>query len=148
MTPRGTLGLCCVHIAQLMTHPAIYKTPFTLQSCYKPLGILQRVTKSQRVHISNHDGLENLYNINFFWYRSQGLPEREQNSRKFPLPNQVFWEPLIYCSSNNRSIIPWLPPIHYINICKETWFPMIEVMEEVHQTQNWLKNIISSFPYT
>ena len=22
MTPRGTLGLCCVHIAQLMTHPA------------------------------------------------------------------------------------------------------------------------------
>ena len=25
MTPRGTLGLCCVHIAQLTTHPAIYE---------------------------------------------------------------------------------------------------------------------------
>ena len=57
MTPRGTLGLCCVHIAQLMTHPAIYTTPFTLQLCYKPLGILQRVAKSQKAHISSHDGL-------------------------------------------------------------------------------------------
>ena len=53
MTPRGTLGLCCVHIAQLMTHPAIYTLPFTLQLCYKPLGIPQRVTKSQKVHISS-----------------------------------------------------------------------------------------------
>ena len=55
MTPRGTLGLCCVYIAQLMTHTAIYTLPFTLQLCYKPLGILQRVTKTQRVHISSHD---------------------------------------------------------------------------------------------
>ena len=23
MTPRGTCGLCCVHIAQLMTHPVV-----------------------------------------------------------------------------------------------------------------------------
>ena len=59
MTPRGTLGLCCVHIAQLMTHPAIYTTPFTLQLCYKPLGILPRVTKSPMAHISSHDGLKN-----------------------------------------------------------------------------------------
>ena len=59
MTPRGTLRLCCVHIAQLMTHPAVYTLPFTLQLCYKPLGILQRVTKSQKVHISSHDGLQN-----------------------------------------------------------------------------------------
>ena len=90
MTPRGTLGLCCVHIAQLMTHPAIYTLPFTLQLCYKPLGILQRVTKSQKVHISDHDGLENLHNINFFWYRSEGFPEREQSSRNFPLPQSSF----------------------------------------------------------
>ena len=47
MTPRGTLGLCCVYIAQLMAHT------ITLQLCYKLLGILQRVTKSQRVHISS-----------------------------------------------------------------------------------------------
>ena len=51
MTPRGTLGLCCVHIAQLVTHPAVYTLPFTLQLYYKPLGILQRVTKSQKVHV-------------------------------------------------------------------------------------------------
>ena len=57
MTPRGTLGLCCVYIAQLMTHTAIYTLPFTLQLCYKPLDILQRVTKSQRIHISSHNRL-------------------------------------------------------------------------------------------
>ena len=58
MTPRGTLGLCCVHIAQLMAHPAVYTLPFTLQLCYKLLGILQRVTKSQKFHISSHDVLQ------------------------------------------------------------------------------------------
>ena len=57
MTPRETLGLCCVHIAQLVTHPAVYTLPFTLQLCYKPLGILQRVAKSQKVDISSHDVL-------------------------------------------------------------------------------------------
>ena len=59
MTPTGTLGLCCARIAQLMTHPAVYTLPFTLQLCYKLLGILQKVTKSQMVHISSHDGLQN-----------------------------------------------------------------------------------------
>ena len=58
MTPRGTLELCCVHIAQLMTHPAVYTLLFTSQLCYKPLGILQRVTKSQKVHMSSHDRLQ------------------------------------------------------------------------------------------
>ena len=59
MTPRGTLGLCCVHIAQLMIHLVVYTLPFTLQLCYKPLGILQRENNSQKVHISSHDGLPN-----------------------------------------------------------------------------------------
>ena len=81
----------CVHIAQLMTHPAMYTIPFTLQLCYKPLGILQRVTKSQKVHISSHDGLKKLHNINFAWHRSQSFPEKEQSSRNFPFPNQIFW---------------------------------------------------------
>ena len=81
MTPRGTLGLCCVHFAQLMTNPAIYTT----QLCYKPLGILQRVTKSQKVHISSHDILQKLHNINFVRDRSQGFPEREQSNKNFPL---------------------------------------------------------------
>ena len=61
----ATLGLCCVHLAQLMTHPAAYTLPFTLQLCYKPLGILQRVTKSQKVHLSTHDVLQKLHNIDF-----------------------------------------------------------------------------------
>ena len=65
MTPRGTLGLCFVHIDQLMTHPAVYTLPFTLPLCYMPLGILQRVTKSQEVHISSPDVLQKLHNIDF-----------------------------------------------------------------------------------
>ena len=65
MTPRGTLGLCCVDIVQIMTHPAIYTLPFTLKLYSKLLGILQRVTKNQKVQISHHDGLKILHNITF-----------------------------------------------------------------------------------
>ena len=151
VTPRGTLGLCYVHIAQLMAHPAIYTTAFTLQLCYRPLGILQRVTNSQKVHISNHDGLKNLHTINLFWHRSQDFPEREQSIRNFSLPQSRFLRTIDlfffkqfymnYC----WSISLWLPPIHHINICEETWFPMIEVMDEPNQPQNWLNNIILHF---
>ena len=148
MTPRETLGLCCVHIPQLMTHLAIYTKRLTLQLRCMPIGILQRVTKSQNVHISNQDGLEKLHNINFVWHRSQGFPEREQSSRNSPFSNQVFWEQYIYCSSNSKFIILWLPSIHQINICREPWFFMIEVMEEFNQNQNWLRNIIPSFNYS
>ena len=66
MTPGETLGLCYVRIAQLMTHPVIYTLLFTFQLCYKPLGILERVTKSQKVHISNHDGLQKLHNVSSY----------------------------------------------------------------------------------
>ena len=73
MTPRGTLELrvftflhvretlwlCYVHIPQLMTRLAVYTLPFTLQLCCKPLGILQRVTKGQKVHQSSNNGLQN-----------------------------------------------------------------------------------------
>ena len=89
MTPRGTLGLCCVHIAQLMTHPAIYTTPFTLQLCYKPLAILQRVTKSQNVHISSHDGLENFITSALF---DTGHRVSQRGSRVagiFPFSSQI-----------------------------------------------------------
>ena len=133
-----------------MTHPAIYTIPFTMQLCYKPLGIMQTVTKSQKVHILNHDGLEKLHNINFVWHsRSQGFPEREQNSRNFSLPQSSFLRTidLLFFKQFFSFIILWLPFIHCINICKETWFPMVEVMEEINQPQNWLRNIISSFTY-
>ena len=63
MTPRGTLGLYCVHITELVTYPAVYTLPFTLQLCYKSLGILQRITKSQKVHISSHDVKASQYSL-------------------------------------------------------------------------------------
>ena len=84
MTPRGTLGLRCVHIAQLMTHPAIYTLPFTLQLCYKPLGIQQRVTKGQKVHISSNEKLQKLHNINLPGHRSRDFPREELEKREFP----------------------------------------------------------------
>ena len=73
MTPRGTLELCCIHIGQLMTHPPIYALPFTLHLCYNPLGILQGVTKSQKVHTSSHDGLQKLHMINSYIKFHDGL---------------------------------------------------------------------------
>ena len=134
MGPRGVLGLCCVHIAQLMTHPAIYTIQFTLQLCYKSLGILQVVTKSQKVHISNHDGFENLRNINFVWHRSRGFLKREQNSRNSPLLQSVFLRTidLLLFKQFFRSIILWIAFIHHINICRETWFLMIELVKKYH----------------
>ena len=45
---------------------------FTLQLCYRPLGILQRVIKSQKVHISSHV-LQKLHNIDFVRHNSQGF---------------------------------------------------------------------------
>ena len=65
-------------------------TQFTLQLCYKTLGILQRVTKTQKVHISSHDGLQKLHNINIVWYKSQGFPERKQSSMNFSLLQSNF----------------------------------------------------------
>ena len=64
MTLRGTLGWYCVHIAQLITHPPISTLSFTLQLCYTPLGILQRVTKSDKFHISRHEGFPNFVTWN------------------------------------------------------------------------------------
>ena len=62
MTPR----LYCAHIDQLITYPPVYTLLFTLQLCYKPCGILQRATKSQKAHISSHDELQNFLTSNFF----------------------------------------------------------------------------------
>ena len=91
MTPRGALGLCYVHIAQLMTHSAIHTLPFTLQLCYMPLGILQRVTKSQKVHISSHDELQKFHNINFAWHSSRGFLRERVEKQEFP-PSPYFQE--------------------------------------------------------
>ena len=55
MTPRGTLEVGCVHITQLMTLSYL-NTIIYLALCYKPLCIPQRVSKSQKVHISSRAG--------------------------------------------------------------------------------------------
>ena len=69
----------CVPISQLMTHPAIYRPPFTLQLCCKPVVILQRVTKDQKVHMSTHDGLQKLHNIDLALHRSHGLSRKDNH---------------------------------------------------------------------
>ena len=76
--------------------------------CYKPFRILQRVTKSQKAHISINEGLQKLHNIfdigpNVFqrWSRVAGTS---------CFADQIFWEQLIYCSSFRRYII--LTAIH------------------------------------
>ena len=81
--PRRTFGLCCVYIAQLATHRAVYTLQFILQLCYKLLGILQMVTKSQKVHISSHNVFQNLYNIGCRQHRSRGFFRVEVEKQKF-----------------------------------------------------------------
>ena len=98
MTPRETLGSCCVHIAQLLTHPAVYTLPFTLQLCYKPLGILQRVTKSQKVHISS-DVLQKSHNINFVKHKSGGFLNEGIQKQEFPAFPINFFE-----NQNNQKL--------------------------------------------
>ena len=92
MTPRGTLGFGYTHIAQLMTHPAIYTLLFTLQLCYKPLGTLQTVTKSEKVQISSHDELQKLHNINFAWHSSKGFQRERIEKQEFPTSPITFFK--------------------------------------------------------
>ena len=64
MTPRGALGLGYVHITQLITHRLFkhYHLPcFMLQA----IGISQRVSKSQKVHISSHGRFQNFITRTF-----------------------------------------------------------------------------------
>ena len=123
MAPRGNLELCCVHITQLMIHPAIYTLPFTLQLCYKPLGILQRVTKSQKVHISSHDGLKKTSQHKFAWHRPQSFPEKGQSSRSFPFPNQTFWR---------KNTPLWLTKRIFSNDQKEQIVNSFKNLDNVH----------------
>ena len=100
MTPKGTLRLCCARIAQLITHSAIYTLPFPLQLCYKPLGILSGVTKSQKVHVSSPDEFQRLHNINFAWRRSQSFLREREEKQEFPHSPLTFFK-------NNQQSFPW-----------------------------------------
>lgn len=63
--------------------------PFTLQFCCKPLGILQKVTKSQKVHISSHDGFQKVHNINFFWHVTEFPIEAAEYQEFTPSPIKI-----------------------------------------------------------
>ena len=65
MIPSATTRLYCVHMAQLTTHAAVHTIFFNLQSCWKPLFILQRVTKSPKARIMDHGELKKLSNFSF-----------------------------------------------------------------------------------
>ena len=64
MTPRGTLVLGYVHIAQLITH-WIFKHYHLFCFMLQVLGIPQKVSKSQKVHISSHDRFQNFITQTF-----------------------------------------------------------------------------------
>ena len=80
---RGTLWLCYVYIPQLTTPLAEYTLPFTLQLCCKPLGILRRVTKGQKVHQSSNV-LQKLHNIDFVRHNSRGFLIEGVEKQEFP----------------------------------------------------------------
>ena len=55
MTPRGTLGLCCILTFNESYSICIHNCWLPCSYVTKPFGILQRVIKSQRVHIYHLD---------------------------------------------------------------------------------------------
>ena len=89
-TKRNPWVMLCSHCPINDSSDYLHTTVY-LAVMYKPLGILQRVTKSQKVHISSHDGLKKFHNIKFTWHRPQHFPEKKQGSRNFHFPNQIFW---------------------------------------------------------
>ena len=49
------------------------------------------LTKSQEVHISSHDELQKLHNINFAWHRSRDfLSDRVEKQEFLPVPVTFF----------------------------------------------------------
>ena len=64
MTPRGILGLGCVHVAELMTY-RLFKHYHLRCYMLQTLGIRQMVRKSQKVHLSNHDEFQNFITLTF-----------------------------------------------------------------------------------
>ena len=117
LIPRKTVGLCWVHIDQLITYPAVYTLLFTLQLCYKPLGTLQRVKESKSSHIKSW-WITKLFNINFSYHRSKGFQEWRQSIGNLFFPHEILNLP------SNRYFIFWLQSIHNINISRKPSFPM------------------------
>ena len=90
MTPRGTLGLCCVHIAQLVTHLSVYTLSFTLQLCYKPLGILQRVIKVKKFIYQIMMYCKNFTTLTFLDIGPKVFSGSGQRNENFLFPPLIF----------------------------------------------------------
>ena len=98
----------------------LFHISFTLLLCYKPLSILQKLTKSQKVHISKDNGLPN-FTISTLLKIGSGFPRVE-----------------ILNLSSNRSFILWMQSIHHINICRKPLFPMNVFSTDISWSVNFL----------
>ena len=103
----------------LCSHPikdssACFTLPCTLQLYYKPLGILQTVTKSQKFNISNDNGFPNFTILTLLEIGSS--VSQSSSNTSFP-------EKMLNLSSN-RCFILWPQSSHKTNICRKPSFPM------------------------
>ena len=90
-TKRNPWVMLCSH-CPFNNSSGFHTLPSTLQLCYKHLGILPRVTKSQKVHISSHDEFQKLHNVNFAWHRSSGFLRERVEKQEFPLSPVTFFK--------------------------------------------------------
>ena len=72
---------------------------FTLQSCYKPLGVMQRVAKSLKVYFSIHDILQN-FPTSYLLNIGLGVPSEWGRSNR-----NLSFSHLILNLSSNKSFI-------------------------------------------
>ena len=77
---------CPINDSSGYLHTTVYLAVMLQASWHTAEG-----NKESKGSLSSHDGLKKLCNINFAWHRSQSFPEKEQSSRSFPFPNQIFW---------------------------------------------------------
>ena len=75
---------CPINDSSDCLHITLYLAVMLQASC-----ILQRVTKSQKVHISSHDLLQKLNNIDFTWHR----PRDFLNNQKIFSSNLIIYSP-------------------------------------------------------
>ena len=81
-TKRNPQIMLCSHCP---INNSIYTIPFTLHLWQKPLDILQRVTKSEKINTSSHDGLQNFITSNFY-----DIGHRVFQRRSRVAGNQIF----------------------------------------------------------
>ena len=92
------LIMMCSH-CRINDSPSGSTLLFTLQSCYKPLGVMQRVAKSLKVYFSIHDILQN-FPTSYLLNIGLGVPPEWGRSNR-----NLSFSHLILNLSSNRSFI-------------------------------------------